>query len=254
MLIQFTVKNYLSIKDEITLSMLAGSGSDHMEKLIHFGKENVLRTAGIYGANAAGKSNIFKAITAALIIIRSSNVMQINQEIPLISAFAFDEESRTEPSEFGFIFTVGNHKYEYGFSADSKKVYSEYLYAYFSSRATRIFERTCTDKYIFNKADMAEFNDYREKTSANKLFLATATSWNCKKTKEAYLWLSEEIESFGGYQAITGAALPYIAADNDQKLREFTLGMYSSRVQICIGRAFSLPMRPACLTGLYLKP
>ena len=37
MLIQFSVENYLSIKDKIVLSMLAGKDSEHPEYLTHSG-------------------------------------------------------------------------------------------------------------------------------------------------------------------------------------------------------------------------
>ena len=146
MLIQFGVSNYKSIREEVILSALAGSDKAHEDELLCFRKEKILPSLAIYGANAAGKSNLFKALAAALIIIRTSNGRQINETIPLIAPFSFDEESKTKPTRFSFIFTTKQSKYEYGFSADSQKVYEEYLYEYKTAKPSKIFERSETGK------------------------------------------------------------------------------------------------------------
>jgi len=64
MLLEFTVKNYLSFKDEVTLSLRAKDTVTGHEKYNTFlvGGQPILRTAVIYGANASGKSNLIKAM------------------------------------------------------------------------------------------------------------------------------------------------------------------------------------------------
>ena len=52
MLIQFSVENYLSIKDKVVLSLLASRDNEHPEHLILDGSKNYLKSAVIYGANA----------------------------------------------------------------------------------------------------------------------------------------------------------------------------------------------------------
>lgn len=198
MLIQFSTGNYTSIRDEITLSLVAGTGSEHSERLITLGKDKLIPSAAIFGANAAGKTNIQKAMTAAILFIRQSNQLQINMPIPRMVPFLFDKEHPNKPCWFDFIFSVGQTKYQYGFSADASKVYEEYLYKYTSSRASMIFERTKTDDYSFTKSNESELKKYKKYNTANKLFLATATNWNCKLTKEAYMWFAKEIDTFNG--------------------------------------------------------
>ena len=61
MLIQFSVENYLSIKDKVVLSLLASRDTEHPEHLILDGSKNYLKSAVIYGANASGKSNVLNA-------------------------------------------------------------------------------------------------------------------------------------------------------------------------------------------------
>ncbi|WP_227655914.1 AAA family ATPase [Klebsiella pneumoniae] len=67
MLIEFNVENYLSIKHKQTLSLIASKSNELSENV--FKTEgtmnlNVLKSAVIYGANAAGKSNLLLAVRA----------------------------------------------------------------------------------------------------------------------------------------------------------------------------------------------
>ena len=67
MLCQFTVKNFKSIRDEVTLDMQASSISEHTDKIIKLGgKDNLLPVAVIYGPNGGGKSNVLKALHALI--------------------------------------------------------------------------------------------------------------------------------------------------------------------------------------------
>src|SRR5574344_392470 len=129
MLIQFSIKNFMSIKDKVTFSMLASKDKEHEENLIKGEKENFLRSAVIYGANASGKSNLFKALNIVVLMLRNSNNMQPNMPLPF-APFKFDNETIKEKSEFEFIMKLDEIKYVYGFKSDHLKIYEEYLYYY----------------------------------------------------------------------------------------------------------------------------
>lgn len=196
MLIQFAVENYMSFRDETILSMEAGAGTEHKEYLQKYRDGYVLPAAAIYGANAAGKSNVFKAMASAIKIIRGSNERQIDQPIPFISPYAFDENSRNKPSKFDFIFVTAGVRYQYGFSADRRQIHEEYLYKYNSKIRSLIFERKNTKEYRYTKANEGKLRQFEIKTSDNKLFLSTATNWNCDLTKDAYMWFSNSIDTY----------------------------------------------------------
>lgn len=196
MLIQFAATNYMSLRDETILSMSAGAGSELRGNLRQYRDEFLLPTAAIYGANAAGKTNICRAMTAAIRIIRDSNERQIDRSLPLISPYAFDDSHRKLPSKFDFIFLTNGVKYQYGFSADMFRIYDEYLYKYNSKQPSLIFERKNTNEYKYTKANESKLKQYEEKNSENKLFLATATNWNCELTKEAYMWFANGIDTY----------------------------------------------------------
>ncbi|WP_334117571.1 AAA family ATPase, partial [Ligilactobacillus sp.] len=117
MLIQFTVENFLSIKDKVYLSLEPSKDTEHQENILTKGNHEAVSSIAIYGANASGKSSLFKAITAALIMIRNSNNVQITDELP-VTPFKFDSESQNRPTSFEFTFIAeDDRKYIYGFSA-----------------------------------------------------------------------------------------------------------------------------------------
>ena len=67
MLIRFSVKNFLSFasrEDNMSeeFSMIAGRVRGKKEHLYDDGKIKLLKFAAVYGANAAGKSNLVKAM------------------------------------------------------------------------------------------------------------------------------------------------------------------------------------------------
>ena len=70
MLLQFSVENFKSIKQKAILSLEASSDQMHENNYAVVGKDKCLRMVSVYGANAAGKSNLFQALTAAILAVR----------------------------------------------------------------------------------------------------------------------------------------------------------------------------------------
>ena len=115
MLIQFSVENYLSIKDKVVLSLLASRDNEHPEHLILDGNKNYLKSAVIYGANASGKSNVLNAFWFMVNYVLTSHNQQVHKAIDRIP-FKFDKETPARPSSFEVIFTANGIRYAYGFS------------------------------------------------------------------------------------------------------------------------------------------
>ena len=221
MLIEFSVKNFLSFKDKVTLSMEKGNGDENLENIINNNITDLLKTTAIYGANASGKSNILKAFTCAILMVRNSNLIPVGGKWNFIKPFLFDEVSKTKPSEFEFIFVANDVKYRYFFSADVNKVYEESLDAYYSQKPTNIFTRTKTNNYEFNN-DKNKLESLASSNTENKLFLSTATTWNYDKTKDAYLWFATVIDTYDSFDNIADKDL--IDYSNGEKgLKEFAL-------------------------------
>ena len=221
MLIEFSIKNFLSFKNKVTLSMEKGSGEENLDNVISNENISLLKSAAIYGANASGKSNILKALTCAILMVRNSNLIPVGGKWNFIKPFLFDEVSKNKPSEFEFIFIANNIKYRYFFSADANKIYDEVLDAYYSQKPTNIFKRTKTNNYEFN-IDKNKLESLSTNNTENKLFLSTATTWNYSKTKDAYLWFANIIDTYDSFESIADKDLVDYS-NKEENLKEFAL-------------------------------
>lgn len=224
MLLQFSVKNFKSFKEMAILSMEPSADKELPDNLTLIEKNRCLNTIAIFGANAAGKSNVFTALTAAILLVRRSNSRQVIDPLLEIIPFKFDEESIRKPTTFEFVFIAEGKKYVYGFSATQKAVQREYLYVFNSAKASTIFERTDVNTYKFTSPALKrELQPLTERNTGNKLFLATATAWNCEATRIPYLWFETKINTYSidSDQLISQTA-PMFDNDDDNSLRRFT--------------------------------
>ena len=122
MLLQFSVENFRSYKDRAVLSMEASSDKELSSNVVDDGRNRTLKVATVFGANASGKSNLFLALTAAIMTIRFSHQIQVGQPLFNLVPFMFDKEMHDKPSKFEFVFIQNGIKYVYGFSATRMEV------------------------------------------------------------------------------------------------------------------------------------
>lgn len=222
MLIQLSVENYMSIRDKVFLSMEPSKDSEHPENIIEKGKNSAVNTIAIYGANASGKSSLFKAITVAILMVRNSNNVQVMDKLPVIP-FKFDAESVNKPTSFEFTFVAGdNKKYIYGFSATAEKITEEYLYRYGTAKPTLLFDLKEGETPKFNRSYKTKLETVYEMNTANKLFLATATNWNVECTKIPFEWLADSIDTFTDVMTLSGFAFDKYRTDESEGYVDFT--------------------------------
>jgi len=135
MLCQFTVKNYKSIRDEITFDMQATAISEHEDKVIKDKDgEYYLPVSVIYGPNGGGKSNVLEALhTLNSKVLRplcatcdKSDCDYKVRKIP-VEPFAFSEESQNEPIGFEVFFRTKFAEYRYILQIKEDKIIYESL-------------------------------------------------------------------------------------------------------------------------------
>lgn len=121
MLCQFTVKNYKSIKDEVTFDMQAAAISEHEDRIIKDKDgELFLPISAIYGPNGGGKSNVLEALhTLVSKVLRplcatcdKSECEMKARKIP-IEPFAFSDDMRNGATEFTVFFRTVTAEYRY---------------------------------------------------------------------------------------------------------------------------------------------
>lgn len=221
MLLEFRVENYRSFKDAAVLSMKATAANEHLENLITtVHGTRLIKSAVIYGANASGKSNLMRALIAAIMIIRTSDSRQVGMPIPFVDPFFFCEDRKKE-SSFEFEFICSERRYIYGFSCSDRKITEEHLSMYSSQRPTKIFTRR-NEKYDFYNSTTAKILEpLKERNTPNKLFLATATNWNAPVTREPFMWFSKALDVFDSQQPML-QSLGMYEADGNGELKKFT--------------------------------
>jgi len=203
MLVEFSVENFRSFKEKQTLSLVASKDKAHEGNLIRGEKENLLKAAAVYGANASGKSNLVRAIRAASSLIKdSATKMNPGDRIARVVPFRLDPAWRDMPSSFEIVIEVKSVRYEYGFSVTSERVHDEWLTAYPKGRPQRWFERTLDPEtgrsaWEFGRSLKGEAELLRERTRDNGLAFSTGANLNVPPFVELFLWFLEELSILG---------------------------------------------------------
>lgn len=209
MLIQFSVKNFRSLKDEQVFSLVAGKSDELLGKntfeVPNYGV-TLLRSTAIYGANASGKSNLLNAVRFVRKVVVGSARDIENPPIGDLQPFKLNELSRKEPSEFEVIFAVDGIKYQYGFSASRERIVEEWLIATPNSRPQKWFHRVWVDEaseyaWKFGQGLTGQKKIWANATKEKALFLSTAAQLNSGQLGVLYGWFLEKLRigSLGGW-------------------------------------------------------
>lgn len=201
MLIEFSVKNYKSVADTQTLSMVASKINELRDNVITLDDPNkieLLKSAAIYGANAAGKSNFMDGIdTMSEIIIQSATRYKAGDLLP-VESFKLDDAFINEPTEFDISFITNGVRYQYGFTATKKRIHEEWLFAFPKGRQQRWFIRAWNDEINEYDWDMGaslvgEKQTWQKSTRPNALFLSTAVQLNSHQLRPVYDWFNTRL-------------------------------------------------------------
>ena len=202
MLIEFSVTNYRSFLPPQSLTLTANIAAELQEENTFVSPVSnlprLLRSAVVYGPNAAGKSNLIHAIAFMKSFILSS--AKESQEGEKIDAtpFLFNRKGSRNPSEFEVLFIQDDIRYQYGFAVNSERVTGEWLFAYPESRAQKWFERnydpeTQKDIWYFGPKFTGHRKVWQEATRSNALFLSTAIQLNNEQLKPVFNWFDHKV-------------------------------------------------------------
>lgn len=211
MLIEFSVKNFRSIRDEALFSMVKGPGAELEESnVLHIVDapatlNPLLRSGVIYGANAAGKTNLLRALVALQALVIGSHQRAPGEPLP-VTPFLLSSKTRAKPSEFEVHFIVDKVRYQYGISADQQRIHEEWLFAFPKGKAQKWFQRE------FDTSKQASRTKYSDKlkgekdlweriTRPNGSLLATAAQLNSEQLTPIYNWFANNLKIAVGKQS-----------------------------------------------------
>lgn len=195
MLIEFSVGNFRSFKEIVTLSMVAAKLSSKDKALDEnnvfeaAGAPPLLTSAAIYGANASGKSNL----VAAMAFMRefALNSHKETQPTGAIDAERFRLSLATinQPSHFEIVFVVDGTRYRYGFDVTPERVEREWLFLVPSRREAWLFERV-GDEIVLSER-FREGREIEARTRSNALFLSVVAQFNGPIAQRVLRWFRQ---------------------------------------------------------------
>lgn len=238
MLINFYVKNFRSIRDEIQLNMVSDgrykNHLDHREPVLGMDK-HALKLGVIYGANAAGKSNIVRAIDFA-------QEMVLDSEAAIRRLASNQFAKRTDkPSEFQIQFQTEGYQFDFGFELKEQKVVAEWLIvegSEHSRRESMVYERKGEELEI---GKLTAFSDGKatnellqtlsslgikdEELLLNKVLESSAESKRGTILNAAIDWFRHSLKIILP-QSSFASLLTYL--DKDEGFRDWSAGFLSS--------------------------
>ena len=229
MLLKFAISNFISIKERQVIDFRASSNTQKKELLDNLtdypAKQfdgNAVRAAIVYGANAAGKSNFFKAFQVLRQMVVDSDKLKLDKAIPAYDPFLLDAQSKKMPSIFEIEFVANDQKrYFYELALDKYSVAKEELSFYPNNRKTSrkamIFSRISGEATNFGEL-------YRGKRdfalNKNQLLLSQAGLSALPVLAEPYRFFATSMLNAPGYssrfdQDLLEIAEEYLASNSE---------------------------------------
>ncbi len=183
MIIEFSLGNYRSFNEVQTLSFRA-TGLTSEDKAIderniaEVGGQRLLKTIGVYGANASGKSNLIKGLS----FVRDMVEYSLSFETFLSDWMRPNLQNTSLKDDFGYfqiVMLIGNSRYRYGFTLGENVIDSEWLFGPAEKNETWYFKRKAN--YIeINKDKFVEGIGipYESKLRPDTLFVTFCSSYN----------------------------------------------------------------------------
>jgi len=170
MLIRFTAENCFSFSERVSFSMIPGLGRLKKEH-INAPKHGIrtLKTAIAFGANAAGKSNLVKAIALGKQMVTTG---LLNGSKVTYAPYRLSKSLINKPTRLEYEIQAGRKNYAYGFIFDGNHIIEEWLYEISSKDEVMLFERSQTNKY---NIDPLLAKNPQEEHKQFLLFVAKAT-------------------------------------------------------------------------------
>ena len=206
MLIDFTIRNFMSYRDEVSLSMVASATVKECESTEGYSNVSImdkgrryLRSAAIYGANGSGKSSVIAAMDIFKSMVLQSFVDENIVKNLSRLYYRFDVGSAQEPVSMQMIFICDGGRYRYGFEVGQGKVQTEWLYVLLegSIKESYCFKREGQNVKVNSKV-VKKARGVDTKTRSNALYLSTAAQFNVEIAMKIKEWFRKRFNILSG--------------------------------------------------------
>jgi len=175
MIISFSIKNFRSIKNLITLSF-EPENTKYLESSFIVqpkgAKFRLLKIGLILGANASGKTTILDALDSLRDL--AINPLEKKSDLLEISPFLFDKQTPKENTFFSIDFFQNKKKFRYEVTFNNKAIHKEKL-LFFNPNKAVVFSRVTNIK---QQLSIIKFGSKIKISSKSKNALEANTLWN----------------------------------------------------------------------------
>src|SRR5260370_2630330 len=183
MLLGFRAENVRSFRDPLEFSLQATAlAEEDVPREVPWREAGrhpirVLPAAGVFGANASGKTNLLRVMDdMRRIVLTSFRSGDPSGRIPR-RPFRLDPGSESAPSRFEVDLVLHGIRHEYGFVLDDTRVISEWARRYPRGRAATLFHRN-GDDMEFGESNRSKGRAVAEIVRPNALYLSAAAAAN----------------------------------------------------------------------------
>jgi len=194
MIIRFSIENWMSFRNRVSFSMIASRERQHGERVPRLQKYQmrVLPVAAVYGGNASGKTNFFKALSFAKKLVVKGT--QPDSLIP-VDTFRLDPQVMEQPARFSFELLIDETIYEFSFSVTRKAVLEEKLVQITSSSEKVLYDRKDGASNFDGSIGGDAFIRFAfQGTRENQLFLTNSVSQKVENFRPIYDWFKDQLE------------------------------------------------------------
>lgn len=196
-LLSFTAENVRSYRDEVHLSLLgtrmAEKGVARRLDVAGSSKPvSVLPVAGIFGANASGKTAILEAMDDMRVVVAGSFRLASSGSPIFRRPFLLDDGSNQRPSRLEMELILDGVRWQYGFEIDDHRVLGEYAYHYPRGRQARVFDRE-GDSVEFGQPFRSEGSALLRPLRDNVLLLSVAGAFGTDDLAQLYTWFDSTL-------------------------------------------------------------
>ena len=195
MILKIEFENFFSIKDKVRVDFRAANintakAQELKHNVMYWNEVPILKSVGLFGPNASGKSNIMKTINFCCRMILDSHLYNEGTFLNF-EPFKFDGWQK-KTSKFLIDFVCDNIEYTYSFELTKDKIISESLFHYPLGRKAKIFVRNADGKYTFGSSTIAKPMDVVLNTGEKNLFLSRASSMNRELAQRLYRYFMNQ--------------------------------------------------------------
>ena len=198
MLLRFRTANVRSLRDEQELTFVVpGDEPSAAARRVELagGAVGVLPLAGIFGANASGKSNVLAAMTDMSRAVQDSYARWASYDGTDRIPFALNGKGDAEPSFYEVDLVLDGVRWSYGFELGPERVEAEWLHSYPRGHRQVWLDRDASRAKVYDwpGARVKDRSGLERRTRPNALVLSTAGTDNHPQLTPLFHWFRRNL-------------------------------------------------------------